>query len=135
MEELEDVGIVRLATQVRAEDVVNGGLQHERVVDGDVPNVIDAEPAGLAAAGEGLVHHVVGDEEVGLELWEWTTGQLMNEVSASDKSTYQLNTPAEEGRLEVLILGQLPALDDRHRVNDRQPAVQLSAGHIIVQVL
>ena len=50
------------------EEVVDGTLEHERVVDGDQVHALDAEPTWLSATSDRLVHHVVGDEEEGLEL-------------------------------------------------------------------
>lgn len=51
------------------------------------------------------------------------------------KGTHKLDTPAQQGSLEVLILAQLAALEDLHRVHDRDPAVQLPARHVVVQIL
>lgn len=68
MEELEQIDVVGLGPEVLLEQVVDGALEHEGVVDGNVGNAIDLVPAGLATAGDRGVHHVVGDEEVSLQL-------------------------------------------------------------------
>ena len=68
MEDVEEIDVVRLGAEVLLEEEVNGALEHEGVVDRDVVHALDAIPAGLAAAGDGLVHHVVRDEEERLEL-------------------------------------------------------------------
>ena len=39
--------------------VVDGGFEHEGVVDSDVTDVWGAVPAGLPPSGDALVHHVV----------------------------------------------------------------------------
>ena len=68
MEDLEEVNVARVLAEVLLEEEVDGALEHEGVVDGDVVHALDAVPAGLTAAGDGLVHHVVRDEEERLEL-------------------------------------------------------------------
>jgi hypothetical protein len=68
MEELEKIHVVLLATEVRLEEMVDRTLEEERVVDGDVPHAFGTIPAGLTTSGDGLVHHVVGNEEESLEL-------------------------------------------------------------------
>jgi hypothetical protein len=68
VEEVEEVGVERVPTEVCLEEVVDGGLKHEGVIDRDVGDLGNPEPAWLATTGDRLVHHVVGDEEVGLEL-------------------------------------------------------------------
>jgi hypothetical protein len=50
------------------EDVINGGLEHEGVVDSDVTDAIHTEPARLTATSEGLIHNVVRNEEIRLKL-------------------------------------------------------------------
>lgn len=100
MEDLEKVNVVLLLTEVLLEEEVDSRLEHERVVDGDVADVLlqtmdhqDVSalrsielysenvtthhfvPARLTATGDGLIHHVVGDEEVGLKLYSSNTFQ------------------------------------------------------------
>lgn len=68
VKEFQEIAVVRLRAEMNLEEVVDGGLEHESVVDGDVAYTFDTVPARLATARHRLVHHVVGDEEVGLEL-------------------------------------------------------------------
>jgi hypothetical protein len=68
MEELQQMDIKRLLPKMQLEEMVNGSFQHERIVDGDVIHALDSEPTRLTATSNRLVHHVVCDEEVGLEL-------------------------------------------------------------------
>ena len=68
MEQVEQISVIRLRAEVDLEQPVNSSFEHERVVDSDMADFGDAVPAWLAAPGDGLVHHVVGDEEVCLEL-------------------------------------------------------------------
>ena len=56
-----------MRSEVLLQQHVNSGLEHECVVDGDHPHFGHFVPAGLSATGVGGIHHVVGDEEVGLE--------------------------------------------------------------------
>jgi len=81
-EELENVNVVRLLSEVLLEQVIDRCLEHERVVDGDVADVglrvstgqdcdgvtYDAVPARVASAGDARIHHIVRNEEVGLQL-------------------------------------------------------------------
>ena len=66
MEEFEEVDVRRVRAEVLFEEDVDGGFEHERVVDGDSAHVGKAEPAWLATAGVGRVHDIVRDEEEGL---------------------------------------------------------------------
>ena len=68
VENLQNVDITWFITEMRLEEVVYRCLEHEGVINGDVSDALDAEPARLAAAREGLVHDVVCDEEECLEL-------------------------------------------------------------------
>lgn len=68
VEELEEVDVVRLLAEVLLEEKVDGHLEHAPVVDGDISDALDAEPARLPAAGDAGVHNVVCDEEERLEL-------------------------------------------------------------------
>jgi hypothetical protein len=103
-----------VAAEVLLEQDEDGGLEHESVVDGDHTDVGGEVPAGLAAAGLGRVHDVVGDEEEGLQ---------------------QLDHPAERGGLEVLLLSELTSEEQLGGVNDRQAAVALAANDIVVEGL
>lgn len=67
-EKLEQTDVVLFLPKVAPQKVIDRGFQHERVVDGVVVHAFDAEPARLRTAGERLVHNVIRDEEVSLEL-------------------------------------------------------------------
>lgn len=67
VEELEEVGIGGMRAEMRFEQAVDAGFEEEAVVDGDGADAGLLVPAGLAAAGVGGVHYVIGDEEEGLE--------------------------------------------------------------------
>ncbi len=49
--------------------------------------------------------------------------------------TYELDTPAQQGGLEVLVLTQLMVLEDLERVHNREAAVQLPAWDVMIQIL
>lgn len=68
VEELQEMDVIGLGAEMLLEEEVDGALEHERVVDRDVIHALHAEPAGLAAAGDGLVHHVVRHKEERLQL-------------------------------------------------------------------
>ena len=60
--------VVRLAPEVLLEEVVDRALKHERVIDRDVAYALHAVPAWLAATRDGLIHHVIRNQEKGLQL-------------------------------------------------------------------
>lgn len=68
VEDVEEIGVVRLRAEVGFEQMVDGALEHEGVVHRDQTDLGLLVPAGLSSAGDGSVHHVVRDEEVSLEL-------------------------------------------------------------------
>jgi len=114
LEQLDDVDVGRVAAEVLLEEDEDGGLEHEGVVDGDHADLGLEVPAGLAAAGLGRVHDVVGDEEEGLE---------------------ELDHPAESGRVEVLLLGEVTSEEQLGGVDNGQAAVTLAANDIVVEGL
>jgi hypothetical protein len=86
LEELDEVDVRSVGAEVLLEEDEDGGLEHEGVVNGDHADFGCEVPAGLATAGLGRVHDVVGDEEEGLQ---------------------ELDHPAERGGVEVLILSEI----------------------------
>ena len=68
MEQVDQLDVIRRIMEVCLEHLVYRALEDKRVIEGDVTHALDAEPTGLTAACEGLVHEVVGDEEMGLQL-------------------------------------------------------------------
>jgi hypothetical protein len=137
VEELEEVDVVLLLAEVLFEEEVDSGLEHEGVIDGDVGDTLlkngstkdrkisqetnaaqsdilvthDLVPAGLATTGDGLVHHVIGNEEVGLELclFVWASQSNASQAKGSERTTHELDAPSEDGSLEVLLLSELGA--------------------------
>lgn len=114
LEELDEVDVGGVTAEVLLEEDEDGGLEHEGVVDGDHADTGLEVPAGLAAAGLGRVHDIVGDEEEGLE---------------------QLDHPAESCGLEILLLGQVAAEQQLGGVDNGQAAVALAADDIVVEGL
>lgn len=111
VEEFEEVGVGGVGFEVVAEEDVDGGFEHEGVVDGDHADFGDFIPAGLAAAGLGGVHDVVGDEEEGLE---------------------EFGEPAEGGGVEEFggVEGALE--EDGGGVDDGHAAVAFAAHGVVV---
>jgi hypothetical protein len=70
MEQLKQIHVVLFLSEVLLEEVVDGRFEHERVVDGDVANFLDLVPTRLTSSRYRLVHHVVRDEEIGLQLFK-----------------------------------------------------------------
>lgn len=70
VEELDHVDVALVLAKVLLEEHVDGGLEHEGVVDGNHADLGGEIPAGRASARLGRVHDVVGDEEEGLEQFD-----------------------------------------------------------------
>lgn len=66
VEQFYQVDIVWLALEMRLEEVIDRGLEHEGVVDGYQTDVRIAEPTGLGATSDRAIHNVVRDEEISL---------------------------------------------------------------------
>lgn len=84
----------------------------------------DEVPAGLPTSRDGLVHHVVGNEEVRLELQP--VRQLPRTSRLLLVRAHQLNAPSQDSCARVLSLGQRLALEDLDRVHDRDAPVELA---------
>jgi hypothetical protein len=56
-------------------------------------------------------------------------------VQANEAPTHKLNAPAEESGVEVLVVSEVRALEDLESVDDRETAVELAAGDVVVEVL
>jgi len=114
VEELQQAQVLRRAAKELLEHLEQVRLQQEAVVDGRQAHLGDLVPAGLAAARDAAVHDVVRDEEEGLQ---------------------PLDAPAEHGGAVRLGLGHRRAADGLQHVHDREPAVELAAGHVVVDHL
>ena len=102
--------------EVLLQQHVDGPLEHERVVDRDVAHVRPPEPARLPAPRVRRVHHVVADQEEGLQ---------------------QLDQPAERaGGFEVWGVGECDGCvleQEGDGVRDREAAVAFSANGVVVE--
>ena len=67
VEELEKLYVCRVRFEVFFEEYVDAGFEHEGVIDGNHAYFGFLVPAGLAPTRDAAVHHVVGDEEEGLQ--------------------------------------------------------------------
>lgn len=158
VEELEEVDVVRLLPEVLLQEVVDRRFEHEGVVDRNVADVVlrgggagahqssgfggvravepgethDAVPARLASPRDTLVHHVICNEEVRLELRVHNSGGVNGALCREyfprrqKRGTNQLDAPAENGRARVLVRRERLALDNLDRVDRRDAAVQLA---------
>jgi hypothetical protein len=68
VEEFEEVNVIALLPKMTLDEVVNRGLEHERVVDSDEPDFGVLVPARLPSTGDGRVHDIIGNEEERLQL-------------------------------------------------------------------
>ena len=114
VEELHQVDVGGVLAEVLLEENVDGGLEHEGVVDGDHADTVLAVPTWGAAAGDGAVHDIVGDEEEALK---------------------ELGHPAEGGGLEVVVLAELLALEKSDGVWHGHAAVAFSSDGIGIEGL
>jgi len=110
VEEVDQVDVGRVGAEVGAQEDVEGGFEHEGVVDGHHAYPRLAVPAGVAPSRVGGVHDVVADEEEGLE---------------------QLREPAEGAGEFVLGGGERGGGEEGAGVDDGEAAVVFSAEGII----
>lgn len=68
MEKFDQINVVAGALKVLLQENENARFQDKRVVNGNGSNTIFAVPARLTTAGDRGVHHIISDEEVGLQL-------------------------------------------------------------------
>lgn len=67
-EELDQINIARVFLEISLEKTINGGRDHERVVDCDHSNAIAEVPARLPTTSNRRVHDIVRDKKISLEL-------------------------------------------------------------------
>lgn len=94
-----------------AEEDVDGGFEHECIVDSDHADFRESVPAWLTAAGLRAVHDVVGDEEEGLE---------------------EFGEPAEGCGVEEFGLGDGALEEDGGGIDDGHAAVAFAAHGVVV---
>jgi hypothetical protein len=66
VEELYDVNVIALLSEMILDEVVNRRFKHKRVVYSDEPDFGLLVPARLPPAGIRRIHDIIGDEEEGL---------------------------------------------------------------------
>jgi hypothetical protein len=96
------------------EQLVDGRLDEERVVDGDGAHVLHLVPARLPAARDGAVHEIVAHEE---------------------KRLQNLNGPAERGGLGELRPRELAPEEVPQRRHHADAAVHLAAQAVVLHAL
>lgn len=96
------------------QDNVNAGLEHESVVNGNEAYTVMAVPAGLTTTGDRAIHHIIADQEEGLE---------------------KLRKPAQGTQLLELLIIETGSLQSQTGVRDGETTVQLSARHVNVEGL
>lgn len=113
-EQLEDVHIRRFVSEIDLEEVIDGCLEHERIVDCNVPHMWNTIPAWLTPSGYRCVHHIICDKEVRLE---------------------KFDTPSKNRGFEKLFRRKRTTLQDFECINDRDAPIEFSMWRIIAQVL
>lgn len=68
VEQLDKVQVRRVGTEVLLQQPVDGGLEEERVVNGDKTDALVSVPTWLSSPRDARVHEVVGHEEECLQL-------------------------------------------------------------------
>lgn len=114
VEEFEELGVVGVGVEVLFKEDVDGGFEHEGVVDGDHAHFRELVPAGLAAAGLRRVHDVVRDEEEGLE---------------------EFGEPAEGGGVEEFGLVKGAGEEEGSCVDDGHATIAFAAHCVVVEGL
>lgn len=59
VEEIEQVNVVGLLTEVFLQQVVDCTLEHERIVNGDHADTLSSVPTWLATTGDTSIHDIV----------------------------------------------------------------------------
>lgn len=84
-------------------------------------------PARLSSSGDALVHHVIGNQKVGLKLNERNRPDVaLVPVICAGRNAHQLDAPSQKGSLEVLFLCQVGALEDLDGIDDRHSSVEFT---------
>ena len=135
VEELEKVNVITLLPKMVLDKMVDGRLEHERIVYSDEPDFRFLVPAWLSSAGERRIHDIVRNEEEGLQLCDLQKRTMDYPIDGWGEETDELYTPTKDGCFLVLILGQGCALEDLQRVYDGKAPVKLSAWYVIVEIL
>ena len=65
---LEQVDVVRLVSKMLAHKLENGPFQQERIVDGIKTHALDAMPRLFPMARRNLVHDIIRNQEVRVQL-------------------------------------------------------------------
>ena len=71
-EGIDGVEIVRLVAEVVVQQRVEARLEDDGIVDGGHADVVAFVPTRLTSSGRRSVHHVVGNQEEGLKLKQFT---------------------------------------------------------------
>jgi hypothetical protein len=86
VEKFDQINVVAGALKVLLQENENARFQDKRVVNGNGSNTIFAVPARLTTAGDRGVHHIISDEEVGLQLMEKKAYQAISQAHKTDDS-------------------------------------------------
>jgi hypothetical protein len=92
----------------------------------------DAIPAGLATTSDGLVHYIIDDEEVGLQLDD-PDKKVKNSIA--EMTTYKLDRPTQYTSFKVLVIGKLTAFQNLNGINDRHATIEFTARNVVIEVL
>ena len=114
VEELEEVDVGRVRLEMLFQQHVDGGFEHEGVVDGDHAHGGLAVPAGSATARHAGVHYVVRYQEEGLQ---------------------EFGEPAQDGGLFIVVWGERVGGEDGGSVDYGEAAVAFSAGGVVFERL
>lgn len=114
MEEFYKLNVGRVGAEVFLEEAVNGGFEHEGIVDCNHPDVWLLVPAWLSSASDAAVHDIVGDEEEGLE---------------------ELGHPSQCCGLEVLFFVEWGLDEHGDGIGDRHSTIAFSADGVRIERL
>ena len=93
MEELEEMNVIALLPEIVLDEMVNGRLEHERVVYSDEPDFRFLVPAWLSSAGERSIHNIIRNEEEGLQLCDLQNRTADYPVDGGEKLTSSTHQP------------------------------------------
>lgn len=114
VEELDQVNVGGVRAEALLEDKVDGGFQHEGIVDGNEADALLAVPAGLTTAGDGAVHNIITHQEESLQ---------------------KLGEPTQDAQVLELFIGEGLLQEGKASIGNRETPVQFATRSVNIERL
>ena len=129
---LEQVDVARLISKVLTHKLENGPFQQERIVDGLEPHALDAMPRLFPVTYCNLVHEIIRDQEVGVQLH---AGCHENRKVVIMNRTDEYDCPSENCGLFVFRIIQLSSSKGFCRLDHKEASLVFATKGVIVETL